>query len=92
MMNTETSAETGTAQASRLKDKTYFLVRQYNSENGLWYRHGEYSTIEDAEMYLEKCMRGDSLMRLEKPVKVKYQIVKILAAREVVKTLGGYIR
>jgi hypothetical protein len=94
MMNTKTSAEPGTAQASRIADATYFYVRVYCGENPSkpWKRLREFLTLNAAEEYLRDCIRGNGVMALENPIRVKYQIIKAVATREVMKTWEGDIR
>lgn len=87
------SAETGTAQASRLSTITRYYVRSFDSEGG-WKKHrlGEFRTLAEAETYLADCIRGNGLMVLEKPIKARYQIVKSVSEREVLKTWEGMVR
>lgn len=93
MQNTTNTAETGTAQASRLSTLTRYYVRSLR-DDGKWQRHrlGEFETLAEAENYLNECIRGNGVMALEQPIKVKFQIIKSVAEREVLKTWEGMLR
>lgn len=87
------SAEPGTAKASRLSTLTRYYVRSFDSD-GKWRKHrlGEFETLAEAETYLADCIRGNGVMALEKPMKAKFQIVKSIAEREVLKTWEGMLK
>lgn len=93
MQNTTNTAETGTAQASRLSTLTRYYIRSIDSD-GKWRKHrlGEFETLTEAENYLNECIRGNGVMALEHPIKVKFQIIKSVAEREVLKTWEGMLR
>ena len=93
MKRKDTNAEAETAQAFRIATRTTFYVRSFD-DDGKWRKHrlGEFETLAQAENYLSDCIRGNGVMALEKPVKAKFQIVKSVAEREVLKTWEGLLK
>ena len=87
------NAEAGTAQVSRLSTLTRYYVGSFDSD-GKWRKHrlGEFETLAEAETYLADCIRGNGVMALKKPMKAKFQIVKSISEREVLKTWEGMLK
>jgi hypothetical protein len=87
MQNTTQTAETGTAQASRLSTLTRYYIRSIDSD-GKCRKHRlvEFETLAKAKNYLNECIRGNGVMAPEQPQRATFQIVKSVLEFEVLKT------